>query len=200
MCRVVPAVVFMLAVCVSAHADYLAVPLHDGADTLSLEPNSTFELDIVLTGEPGDVHDSAILDVTFSLPGLVYEAYAWHGDHVTGGLDDMSDPDAGGLLADPQVVTAATYSPTPAVDVHLENLTEFGTTFASGELVTLTLHVPADMPLGTVTITAVPDQFFDGMALVPSAPGPAFTLTIIPEPTSAVLLLAGLAALLRRRR
>jgi hypothetical protein len=200
MYRAVLAALLVSAACVPAQGDYLLTPLCDDAHSLTLLPGSGFDLDMVLTSTDANVHDTAIFLVEFSHGGLEYQSYQWYGDYTAGGLDDESDPNLTDLSAGAITLDEDTLPGTGRVDVKLENLTEQGTVFAAGKLVTLSLHVPPDMPQQEITIEVVIDQFFDGQQLIAAAPGQPFTLTVIPEPACLALILPGVLLLRRRRR
>jgi len=96
------------------------------------------------------------------------------------------------------------------VDIEFSNNIDpdVGSPFTVGNLVTMTLTVPANWTgPNSVVLSVNPDEFSNGivggqLVIVPTTAGPNFTLNIVtPEPGS--LSLAGLslgAILLRRRR
>lgn len=182
----------------SAVGDYVLTPLCDGQSTATVAWGETFVLDFVLTSDASDVHNSAIFQVVFTSPGLTYTAYDWASpyDELLS-LDDSTPPLASLPLTIDQDVFVNPVQPT-LVDVELSNAL-VGSTFGTGALVSLTLTVPAGSDLaGSVYIVALPDTFADGFDEIPAIGGTPFELLVIPEPSSALALLA--AALLLRRR
>jgi hypothetical protein len=149
-------------------------------------------LDLVLTSDGNDRHDSFGFNLGFSQPGLLYNSYSLASpEYLGGGPNDFS--------------TDATGQPIVA-PLHFEALTEVGgVTFGTGRLVSLQVGVPDNfLPVGVpkldVSVFAIPDFFGNGFDLVDAVAGPALTLSIVPEPATLVLLgLGGLAAVRRRR-
>jgi hypothetical protein len=189
---------FALVPCVPAGADYILTPLSGAADDVTLEPNDTLIVELAVTTDAADSHDSAIFRVVFSQPGLVLESYQWHGNYGTNPDYDDSFP----LLAElPLAVTAGVFPSLQfpgEVDVEMSNLTEQGL-FGEGTLVTLTLTIPGDFPEGTFTVAVAPDTFDGPGGGVPTTPGSVLTVHIVPEP-ACLLTLAAAAPLLARRR
>ena len=209
MLRTAIAAVCVFAFFTHAGADYIIRPLCGGLDSATVDLDETFDLDIVLDSNASDEHISAILQVVFSAPGLSYQSYEWHAPYTNQTDDDDSTPF---WTAVPTLLTADSFSggEPDAVDLELSNATDGGggspPTFGTGTLVTLTLLVPADYAgPEAVTISAEPDEFFAGvqggsLVYVDADSGPSFELTIIPEPASIGLLIAGGLLALRRRR
>lgn len=181
----------------SGLADYLLTPLSDGANQRSVLWGETFTLDLELASDSGDTHDSAILQIIFTRPGLSYEAYTWGAPYTNDPLYDDSTPDFAAL---PTLIDADTFvdplNPS-LIDVELSNVL-IGDDFGVGTLASLTLHVPDDYGFqGALYIAVQPDTFADGFNVVPTTGGQVFELNIIPEPTMLALLLLGVA--FRRR-
>ena len=66
----------IFAVCLVAApalADYTFELLSNNMNSVDVEPGDTFDLDIILTSDGSDVHDTAIFRVVFSSPGLSYQ-------------------------------------------------------------------------------------------------------------------------------
>ena len=180
----------------SAQADYILTPLSGGASSATVEWGDSFMLDLVLSSNGDDLHNSAIFDLVFTQPNLRYDAYHWAPPYGDAPPNDDSTP----LLADlPAMITADTLSgtghPAGVVDVELSNVL-IGHTFGTGTLVTLSLTVPADYGFnGSLYIAAVPDTFANGFEIIPTTAGQVFELHVIPEPASMILFaLSGLLA------
>ena len=194
----------VLGLCTAAGADYIIAPLSNQAGSLSLLPGESFDLDIVLSSDAGDGHISSIFRVEFSQAGLVCQRQSWQAPYSTGSVDDLSIPGAGGpalpYALDADVLSGLAY-PVGVVDMELTNVTDTGS-FGAGTLVTLGLLVPEGFGEGVVTIGVVPDTFDTGLAEIPTTSGPNFTLTVVPEPATAGLLIPGawLAPCRRRKR
>jgi len=164
-----------------------------------------FQIAAVLSGS--GPHDSAIFDVGVTGPrSLIDNKYLWGTNYTSGSLNDFSVPKvdiATGLFPAglKPVINNALYAFTPSrADMHFENLTNDGTTFGAGTLVTMNLKVPADAVLGEQFVIA---PFFDTFALgfdgVPTTNGSSLTVKVVPEPATLVLLgLGGMAAVRRR--
>ncbi len=93
---------FACALCLclstSAFGGLVLTPLSAGSASATVEWGDSFTLDFELTSDAGDVHDSAVLQVVFTEPGLIYEAYDWTAPYSP--LYDDSDP----LSADLSVI------------------------------------------------------------------------------------------------
>lgn len=200
------AVALLLGAGAAARADYTVTLLSGGLGAATVQPGDLLTLDVVVSGDPADVHDAAILRLEFTDGGLAYLGYLWAAPYANGTPDDDSKPLLGAL---PAVLDAATLSgtgyPAGVVDVELSNVTDGAggppPAFASGTLATVTLRVPDDWSgPGLVGIGVRPDTFSRGFAVVPASAGPDFMLTIVPEPATLALMAAGALALLARRR
>lgn len=189
--------------CGTTQAGYVLSPLSNGSATASIHPGDSFELDLVLSTDAGDVHDSAILRVVFSTPGLSYLGYEWSAPYDV--MYDDSDPLLGDesyfdppLVLDEQTLSGVGY-PDDVVDVELSNLILIDS-FGEGTLATLTLGVPQSFEPGqTIEISVEPDTFADGLRPVATTAGEPFALAVVPEPATATLLLAVLAAVACQR-
>lgn len=200
----------------SARADYVvSVVESGGGSALVVLPGDTVDLGVSLVSNAGDIHDSMVLDVVFSEPGLLYNSYLL--DPVAYNTGDLwitdysvpnMNPDplhAALLLVAPHAINADSYlapGNPGLLDIHFEAGTKVaGTTFGEGMLLTFVLEVPTGYPMGPVLIDAAPVLFgltpFDEICGVP---GQTFTLEVIPEPATLALLALGGVAVLRRRR
>ena len=191
------------AVSSAAFGAYTITPLHNGGTSAEVAPGEAFDLDIVLTSNAADAHNSAIFRVGFSEPGLLYDAYLWVAPYQTGTIWDDSDPLLSGL---PLVLAASTLSgpgyPAGVVDIELSNVVPIGQgRFDEGLLTTLMLTIPSDFEKDqSVWISVFPETIASGFDVIPTTAGPAFELRVVPEPASVALWLSALAACLSRRR
>ena len=194
-------IVVICALAVPASANYVITPLCDGLSSKTVLPGESFDLDIVLTSDGSDVHDSAIFQVVFSKPSLSYNSYTWYSPYLNGTDDDDSTPIIGDLplILDADTLSGAGY-PAGVVDIELSNTAD--SDFVIGTLATLTLEVPSGWSTipDSVLISIVPDTFADGFATIPTTAGQEFTLNIVPEPASLGLLAIGSLAAFRRKR
>ncbi|MEI8197718.1 MAG: PEP-CTERM sorting domain-containing protein, partial [Phycisphaerae bacterium] len=114
---------------------------------------------------------------------------------------DASVPLTGSL---PTLISAATYAgPANVVDLHFDNFST--SAFGSGTLLTMNLQIPANFPAGSVVITPQVDTVAGEVggqpALIPTSNGSALTLNVVvPEPGTLLLLAAGAAVALGRRK
>ena len=184
--RIFVSIITLLAMASVATADYTLTPQINGETVIVVGQGGLFSLDLVLTIDANDFHDSAIFTVEFSEPGFIYEGYAWGAPYETGGIDDWSEPALGDL---PVTIGVDTYEDLPgfdanAADVYFENLTPLGSNeeplddmFTTGTLVTMDLRVPIGAPIWSIIeITAVPDSFDNGTELVTTTGGTLFLL------------------------
>lgn len=194
--------VLCLLVCAGpVSANYIITPTSGGAAALIVSPGETFPLEIGLSSNASDAHNSSIFRVLFSSGGLTYNSYEWKTPYANGTTDDDSKPLNNTLpkLLAADTLTGVAY-PAGVVDVELSNVIDSGT-FGHGTLVTLTLGVPANYTgPETVTISVVSDTIASGFTEVPTAVGSDFVLTITPEPASLWLLAFGGLGLMRSRR
>jgi len=146
----------------------------------------------------GQIFDMADFDVVFSRGGLIFNGYDWVWPDVTSTDYDSTIPaneDAPLVLTMDGIAFAAMENPY-VIDEYVGDL-----------IVTLDLTVPPDwMPAQeTVKITVVPDPLlpfasWTNFEFPTATVGDPFTLRIIPEPATLVLLGIGGIAALRRRR
>jgi hypothetical protein len=181
----------------AARAAYVLTPFSGGFNTITVAPGGSFSLDLVLTSEAADEHNSAIFRVVFSEPGLIYSGFTWQSPYTL--AYDDSKPNTGfDILLDAATLSGPAY-PDGVVDIELSNVVEPGT-FTTGTLVRLDLAVPADYSgAPTVYISAAPDTIANGFDIIDTAAGGDFTLNV-PEPAAwTIVSLVGAVALLRRR-
>jgi hypothetical protein len=162
-----------------------------------------FNLNIWLSSNDSDIHDSAIFRVVFSKPGLVYNGYDWQAPYLkygeNGSTDDDSDPIITDLpiMLDADILSGVGY-PAGVVDVELSNAADDN--FSTGLLATLSIEVPeswGNLP-DSIIIDVIPDTFADGFSVIPTTSGPSFTVNI-PEPASLSLVALGSLCLWRRK-
>ncbi len=186
-----------------ASADYILSPISDGQSERTVNRGQSFDLDLVLSTDGADVHDSAIFRVIFFEPGLRLESYLWAAPYETGTIWDDSDP----FLSDlPLTLNAATHDdpsdpPEGIVDIELSNVVpppegDFG----AGTLVSLSIAVPVNFAAQTVFIGVIPDTLANGFSEIPTTAGAVFQLHVVPEPSTAIAVFAFSALLARRRR
>jgi hypothetical protein len=164
-------------------ADYALSLSSDGAAQKTVSPGDTFTLDAVLTSNGEDSLNSAIFQVQFSQPGLIYQGYAWSAPFGNQTSDDDSKPLWSQL---PLQLQASSLQgggyPADTVDIELSNVIDSQDHFLSGKLVQLAFEVPLDHPAGSLLFSPVPDTFAQGFNIIPSTAGSSFQLTIVPEP------------------
>lgn len=167
-----------------------------GADAATVVLGQTVTLDVALAATSGATHNSAILRLVSSAPGLVYESYNWHAPYRNGTLDDDSKP----LLRDlPATLSAATLQgpgyPADAVDVELSNVTGDDGSFGAGNLVSVALRVPADYRgPSVIEISAVPTAIANGFELIPATAVGKFTITTRDTPPTVSIVSPGSGA------
>lgn len=208
--RIWIAVALVAAYAGVAHADYIVTPLVGGTSSANVFPGDLFDLDIVLTSDAGDQHNSAIFRLEFWTAGLAYDWYEWAAPYETGTIWDDSHP----FLTDLSVTLGPDtfidpVNPIPRTDIELSNVVPIGQPyFGEGTLVTLGFHVPVDFPPNQIVLISVvpnasndPDNsvlvIANGFDIIPSTPGPVFALHILPEPgagqSALIVLLVALA-------
>lgn len=171
-----------------------------GSSSALVAPGQTITVEVNLTSDTSDVHNSAIFRVVFSHAGLRYLGYSWANPYLNGTIDDDSKPLNGGLplLLDASTLSGVGY-PEDIVDVELSNVLPVGPNFGSGTIALLQLEVPADFTgASDIEIAVVPDQIALNGDDLPTSSGGVLTL-IIPSPASA-LGLAGVGCLASARR
>jgi hypothetical protein len=166
-------------------AEYVVVLNQGGLSSVSAKRGEVVELDLSLLTSAADRHNSAVLRLQFSAPGLIYKGYEWQTPYRNGDDHDDSKPLRSGL---PVLLEAASASePDGGIEVELSNVVPLGgleTRFASGTFVKLTLEIPADYNgPETVKIGVEPDVFADGFRAVRTTAGPVFNLKIAPSPS-----------------
>lgn len=180
----------------SAQADYVMSIVDAGAGGNALEvlPGDAFSLDVSLASDAQDFHLAGTFAVQFSAPGLNYLNYTWGAPYVSGG-DDLSAPHLSALPLEPWAGTQALFS----------NFLNAGQ-FESGTIITMDMSVPLDFPTRSVVridpfIDEAQEMGFtpDGSSFIPTT-GQGFTLTVIPEPATLLLLGIGGVVAMRRRR
>lgn len=175
-----------------AQGAYSIFVASQGAASRTVQVGEAFNLDVVLFSDVSDVHNSAILRLVFSAPGLFYDSYLWSPPYGNGTSEDDSKPLARQLplLLNTNTLTGAGY-PNGAVDLELSNVTSTQPGFGSGTLVRLTLSVPLDYAGPTnVTVTIRPESFANGFNNIPTVPSSSFTLTIVEIQSSIRTLVA----------
>ncbi len=182
---------------VAARADYVIAATSDGLSSVNAVPGQVVAVDVGLTSNTSDVHNSAIFRVVFSEPGIEYVGYTWRPPYGT--TFDASTPSAVSL---PAILSATTLDgaayPAGVADVELSNVTDSGV-FSSGVIAQLLVRVPIGWSgSGSVQVTVVPDTIANGFDVVPTTSGGALTL-VIPTPGSMALALVGVVGALRRR-
>lgn len=198
--RTLPAIVVGFASS-QAMADYTISMTSGGEPSAVVLPGNSFVLDIGLWSSTQAVHNSSIVRVVFSEPGLVYESYEWHAPYTNGSSFDDSLPHASAL---PAILNAGLLSgpayPPDVVDVELSSVVPTGH-FGQGDLVSMLLTVPADYSgPSQIDIWLEPDTIANGFTEVHVSPSPVFLL-IVPSPSSASLAfsLACICSCRRRR-
>ena len=139
-----------LSLCAVASGDYVWSAMVEDSTWVAVGAGSSFTVDLQLTSDtdPADINTSAIFEVAFSVPGLLYDSYTWAPPYQNGG-DDWSDADGG----------------TIASSIYFENFLSSGE-FTTGLMVSLNFTVPSDFLGGLesrdVVITTIPDTFDTG--------------------------------------
>ena len=180
-------------------ADYILTIASGGLSTLVVSPGDTFDLDVTITSDAGDVHNSAIFQIIFSASGLIYESYFWASPYETGTIFDDSAPFTNDLplLLDDLTLSGLPY-PDGVVDIEMANVVADGA-YDEGLLVTLSLFVPLDFRIGSLFIEVQPDTIANGFNVIPTTAGEVFDLIVIPVPGAVLPLLVAMVACGRRR-
>ncbi len=194
----------MLAVC--GHAGYMLTPSVGGQPSLDVAAGQSFTLDVVLTSDAADQHNSSIFGLLFSSGGLVLEGFEWSSPYVTGGLFDFSKPawNQFPLALGPDTLSGPGYDPN-AVDIELSNITgvlgQPVQYFGTGVLATLLFTVPSDWSgPSQVVISALPDTFAKGFTVIDTQAGDDFVLNIVVPGPAGLLVLVGVVGIGRRSR
>jgi len=168
----------------SVVADYTVAPLVGGLSSADAQPGQSVIVDLSVSSDasPPDACTSAIFTVSFSQPGLQYDAYAWAAPFTNAGQDDWASPASAAL---PESVSATTWidpmSDPGSDDIYFENfVTGQDTSFSEGILLSLDITIPGDFPDGQVLISVVPDTFDSGMGSIGAA-GQTLTLNVSSE-------------------
>lgn len=160
--------------------------------TATVSPGDSITLLVLLTGVSESTFDSFLCDVGFSVPGLLYQSYAFDETafHAGNPNEDFSIPRIANLPqppASPHVITAASFSSNPllieVVDIHFEGLSAIDAAglplvFGTGVLVRIRLSVPSNFETQEVLIEAVPDTFALGSEIFDTLPGAEFHLFV----------------------
>lgn len=195
--------VVVFALCATAHAGYIITPVVDGASEVIAAPGEQVVVDLVLTRDTSEVHNSSIFRVTFSSPGLMYLSYDWKLPYLDGTIDDFSSPAIASL---PMALNAETLArpgdPTNVVDIELSNVTPFATSFADGIIASLIVMFPVGYSgADTILIGIEPDTFQQGtQPPVQTTAGAPLQLHLVPAPGAVGVVLIGMAQANRRRR
>jgi hypothetical protein len=163
-------------------ADYLMTASSQGASSRSVHPGDSFTVDISLTSDAADIHNSAIFRLVFSSSGLRYQNYAWSAPYLNGTSDDASFPLLTNLpvVLQSQILTAPDF-PDDVVDVYLSNVIATTNSFATGIVARVTCSVPTNyFGPSSINIRSAPDTFANGLTEINTFPGPPFRLTILP--------------------
>ncbi len=152
----------------------------NGESELSIEPGDPLELIVVTEGPPDIYFGSFALDVLVSSGGLPVMDYSF-GSDFDGGFDfsDVSDPSS--LRIEAAMATGRFSEPGDLVSISFDT-----TQVVIGDHLTFDIRI---------------DRFdLDHCFLHCPVSGPPFTLNIVPEPMTVMLLGVGGMAALRRRR
>ncbi|MBL8745522.1 MAG: hypothetical protein JNK58_04105 [Phycisphaerae bacterium] len=190
------------AVAAPAQAGYMMGLSSGGAASASVLPGDSIELQVAITADSSETHNSAIFRVLFSSAGLRYMGYSWSSPYLNGTLDDDSKPLGGSLpvVLDDLTLTGVGY-PAGVVDVELSNVLPVGPNFGSGIIARMTLQVPETYNgAPEVQISLAPDEIALNGSTVSTRTGGFFNL-IIPSPSvSAGGFLVAASGLLNRKR
>jgi hypothetical protein len=151
----------LLLIAPKAWSEYSVALLSDGQPTRTVTTGVTFDLEVTLSSDTADRHDSAVLQIVFSASGLVLQDYQWSAPYATGGEDDISFPAHSTLPVAIEAKTATGSAlPAEAVDLFLSNLISVPGSFGTGSILRLRLLAPATyvgpedliLSLGEVTL------------------------------------------------
>lgn len=186
-------------------AGYIATALVGGQSSVIVPRGRGVDIDLVLTADQGTpAHDSVILSLLFSSPGLRYLGYEWaepfpNQTDILAIFDDSVPrwQDLPAMLT-PDLLRGPGF-PADAVDVQLSNIAADGA-FGLGRLVTLHLEVPGDYAgPDLIQVSAIPDTFALGFEQVPAVAGNSLVI-IVPTPGVAfTFVFVGLSIPARRR-
>lgn len=172
--------------------------------TLDIPPGETAELWVRLYADGGNAVSGAVYDVQLPMEGwtLASREYSDYGWYEEDGFWDGSVP---GPSATPITINNDTYTggapntPDFWFNTIQDPYPNTVTGWATCEVFELT--VPPGTPLDTYTIALANTHAYDTVGgEFTSSVGNEFDLTVTPEPVSSMLLLAGLGALVARRR
>ncbi|MGP1345992.1 MAG: hypothetical protein ACTS3F_04890 [Phycisphaerales bacterium] len=189
-----------LSIAPSADAAYMLTPMVGGLSVVTLEYGQTFEMQVMLSSDAGDAHNSSLFRLLFTEAGIEYLGYSWGSPYEDKTFFDFSAPLWTALPAviDPDLVPGGA----SVSDISLSNVVPNGS-FGEGQLVTLSLRIPSDWSgPSTVFVVPLPDTFANGFDEIETEAGTALTLNlIVPSPGAVGLLVAaaGVGAVRRRR-
>ncbi len=179
---------------------YVITPMTGGKNQVQVLPGEEFKLDIVLSSDNMDKHDTSIFRVKFSVPGLICQSYQWSTPYLNQTDDDDSTPlwDSLPLALQADTLQGSGY-PENIVDIELSNTADDD--FDSGLLVSIILQVPETWNLDDelIFVDVVPDSFTNGFNEITTSSGPCLTITI-PEPVSFVLIGMGWLSIYNNRK
>lgn len=199
---VVVSAIAALAAGAEAEAAYMMSIASNGSSSAVVLPGDSVLLQVELSSDGGDVHNSAIFRMIFSAPGLKFLGYEWASPYLNGTLDDDSKPLANmlPLLLDDGTLSGVGY-PNGVVDIEFSNVLPVGPNFGSSVLVTLELEVPDNYSGDEVIqISLAPDQIAIFGNEIETHTDQGFTL-FIPAPSAWVMVCgAGMVGMRRGRR
>ncbi|MHC4698431.1 MAG: hypothetical protein ACYTFA_16990 [Planctomycetota bacterium] len=102
-------------------ADYQVFAISGGSSAVKIDPGDSVDLEIWLVSDNEETSDSVILQLVFSVGGLTYESYGWHGVFQDSIYED-STPGNGYLpLVLTEYVLSGPGHPPGVVDIELSN-------------------------------------------------------------------------------
>lgn len=187
----------------TAHGGILLTVAAGSASTATLAPGDTLTLTVSVSGDPAEVHTSAIFRTVFSASGFTLLGYAWSSPYVTGGTFDDSTPAASAL---PLFLTDSLVEgpgfPSGMIDVEFSNVTGDASApppaFSTGTLLTMDLRFDGPPLPAEILVSLAPDTFANGFDPLDVTVGDPFRAVIVPAPAVATLVLAGGLAARRR--